>query len=51
MNYKNLSVVFAPTIARDETGQKEMIDMGHRNETTELMLNHWEKVFDDMIED
>ncbi|KAK6454798.1 Rho-type GTPase-activating protein [Scheffersomyces xylosifermentans] len=47
MNFKNLSVVFAPTIARDETGQKEMIDMGFRNETTEVLLNHSEKIFQD----
>lgn len=47
MGFKNLSVVFAPTIARDETGQKEMIDMGFRNDVTELLLNHFERVFDE----
>ena len=46
MGFKNLSVVFAPTIALDETGQKEMIDMGFRNDVTELLLNHYERVFE-----
>lgn len=43
MNYKNLSVVFAPTIARDSTGDREMTDMGPRNEATELLLSHFSK--------
>lgn len=47
MNFKNLSVVFAPTLVRDETGEKEMIDMGHRNDVTELLLNNFEKLFYD----
>lgn len=46
MGYKNLSVVFAPTIARDQTGEKEMIDMGHRNNATELILVNWERIFE-----
>ncbi|KAK6463388.1 Rho-type GTPase-activating protein [Scheffersomyces coipomensis] len=46
MGFKNLSVIFAPTIARDETGQREMIDMGHRSETTEVLLSNSEQVFD-----
>lgn len=45
MGFKNLSVVFAPTLARDETGQKEMIDMGYRNDVTDLMLSNYDKVF------
>ncbi|EGV60151.1 RhoGAP-domain-containing protein [Yamadazyma tenuis ATCC 10573] len=46
MNYKNLSVVFAPTIARDETGQREMMDMGSRNDMTEFLLTNYSSVFD-----
>lgn len=45
MNYKNLSVVFAPTIARDETGQREMMDMGNRNDVTEFLLNNYSQIF------
>jgi hypothetical protein len=45
MGYKNLSVVFAPTLARDETGEREMSDMGFRNDTTELLLNESTQIF------
>lgn len=45
MNFKNLSVVFAPTLARDETGQREMLDMGHRNEVTEFLFVHFSDIF------
>lgn len=41
MNYKNLSVVFAPTIARDPTGEHEMTGMAPRNEATELLFSHF----------
>lgn len=44
MNFKNLSVVFAPTIAWDPTGQREIADMGARNEATELLLSHFATV-------
>lgn len=44
MNFKNLSVVFAPTIARDATGEREMTDMGPRNDATELLLSHFNVV-------
>lgn len=46
MGYKNLSVVFAPTLARDATGEKEMVDMGYRNDVTEFLLNNHEQVFE-----
>jgi len=45
MGVKNLSVVFAPTLARDETGEREMADMGSRNDMTELLLTEFNKVF------
>ena len=45
MGYKNLSVVFAPTLARDETGEREMSDMGFRNDTTELLLSESSQIF------
>lgn len=44
MNFKNLSVVFAPTIAWDPTGEREITDMGARNEATELLLSHFATV-------
>lgn len=49
MNFKNLSVVFAPTLVRDETGEKEMIHMGYRNDVTELMLTNYQKLFYDYL--
>lgn len=45
MGMKNLSVVFAPTLARDETGTREMLDMGHRNDVTEFLFNNYKKIF------
>jgi hypothetical protein len=47
MGYKNLSVVFAPTIARDRTGEREMTDMGYRNNATELLLTNSQALFQD----
>lgn len=45
MNFKNLSVVFAPTIARDPTGEREIVDMGARNEATELLFANFATIF------
>ncbi|WPK26062.1 hypothetical protein PUMCH_003407 [Australozyma saopauloensis] len=45
MNFKNLSVVFAPTIARDSTGEREIMDMGARNEATELLFANFTTLF------
>lgn len=45
MNFKNLSVVFAPTIARDATGEREIMDMGARNEATELLFANFSTIF------
>lgn len=45
MNFKNLSVVFAPTIARDSTGEREIMDMGARNEATELLFANFSTIF------
>lgn len=47
MGFKNLSVVFAPTIARDKSGEREMLDMGYRNNVIELLLTNAEQLFDD----
>ncbi|EGW30753.1 uncharacterized protein SPAPADRAFT_62606 [Spathaspora passalidarum NRRL Y-27907] len=45
MGFKNLAVVFAPTLARDSTGEREMTDMGARNDSTECLLTECEEVF------
>lgn len=50
MGFKNLSVVFAPTICRDETGQREMLDMGYRNDVTELLLMNSERIFVGLVD-
>ncbi|MCH0628865.1 hypothetical protein JNB11_02635 [Kocuria palustris] len=47
MGYKNLLVVFAPTIARDQLGEKEMIDMGYRNNVTEFLMTYADQIFAD----
>lgn len=38
MNSRNLAMVFAPTIARDETGDREIPDMQARNEATHMLI-------------
>lgn len=45
MTLRNLSVVFAPTIARDASGEREMIDMAARNDATELLLRSYSDLF------
>lgn len=50
MNFKNLSVVFAPTIARDPTGEREIMDMGCRNDATELLFANFNTVFSNYTE-
>lgn len=50
MNFKNLLVVFAPTIARDPTGEREMVDMAARNEATEMFFTNFWRVFKDYEE-
>ncbi|KAI5962125.1 RGA2 [Candida pseudojiufengensis] len=45
MNFKNLSVVFAPTLIRDKTGEKELTDMGFRNDSIELLFNESNLIF------
>lgn len=47
MGFKNLSVVFAPTLAGDINGEKEMLNMGHRNEMTEFLISNYIQIFED----
>ncbi|ODQ76945.1 hypothetical protein BABINDRAFT_163947 [Babjeviella inositovora NRRL Y-12698] len=45
MHMKNLSMVFAPTLTWDRTGEREMEDMGWRNESTEFMIKNYKDIF------
>lgn len=45
MTYHNLSVVFAPTLARVSDGERELADMAPRNTVTEFLLVHQDEVF------
>lgn len=45
MTSKNLAVVFAPTLARDETGAREMTDMAARNDATQLLIDYCDQIF------
>lgn len=47
MGFKNLSVVFAPTLAGDINGEKEMLNMGHRNEMTEFLISNYAQIFEE----
>jgi hypothetical protein len=45
MTARNMAVVFAPTLARDETGDREIIDMQPRNDGTQLLIENVESLF------
>lgn len=45
MGLKNLAVVFAPTLLWDPSGERELMDMGYRNESTEFLILHYQEVF------
>lgn len=45
MTSKNLSVVFAPTLARHQTGEREIIDMQARNDSTQLLIDNYDAIF------
>lgn len=40
MNSRNLAVVFAPTLARDQTGEREVSDMQARNDATQMLIDN-----------
>ena len=46
MNVRNLAMVFAPTLAHDEFGDREIPDMQARNEATQMLINHPEIVLE-----
>lgn len=45
MSSRNMAVVFAPTLARDETGEREIVDMHARNDGTQLLIEQVESIF------
>lgn len=45
MNTRNLAVVFAPTLIRHVSDEREMSDMHSRNNAVQFMIEHNEKIF------
>lgn len=45
MTSKNLAVVFAPTIMRDNSLEREMIDMHAKNLAVQFIIEHSNEVF------
>lgn len=45
MSPKNLAVVFAPTIMRDLSIEREMTDMHAKNLAVQFMLEHSNEIF------
>lgn len=46
MNVRNLAMVFAPTLAREESGEREVTDMQARNEAMQMLITENQTVFD-----
>ncbi|KAJ2902741.1 putative Rho-type GTPase-activating protein 4 [Zalerion maritima] len=46
MSPKNLAVVFAPTIMRDKSIEREMTDMHAKNLAVQFMIEHSDKIFE-----
>jgi hypothetical protein len=47
MSPKNLAVVFAPTIMRDQSIEKEMTDMHSKNIAVQYIIEHSDTIFSD----
>lgn len=45
MNPKNLAVVFAPSIMRDHSLEREMTDMHAKNLAVQFMVEHSNEIF------
>lgn len=45
MTPKNIAVVFAPTIMRDLSLEREMTDMQARNDVVQFVVEHSEEIF------
>lgn len=49
MTSRNLAVCFAPTLVRHTEGEREILDMQPRNDGTQLLIEHYEKIFTDFL--
>jgi len=47
MSPKNLAVVFAPTVMRDRSLEKEMTDMHAKNLSVQFIIEHTNDIFAD----
>jgi hypothetical protein len=47
MTPKNIAVVFAPTIMRDLSLEREMTDMQARNDVVQFVVEHSNEIFSD----
>jgi Rho-type GTPase-activating protein 1/2 len=45
MSPKNLAVVFAPSIMRDRSLEKEMTDMHSKNLAVQFVIEHSQEIF------
>ncbi|KAG5368404.1 Rho-type GTPase-activating protein 1 [Yarrowia sp. C11] len=45
MSNKNLAMVFAPTLARATSGEREIADMHHKSDSTLFMIEHFKELF------
>ncbi|KAI9266913.1 hypothetical protein BDA99DRAFT_558939 [Phascolomyces articulosus] len=45
MTTKNLAVVFAPTLMRDQDGARDLLDMSYKNATLEYLINQAMELF------
>lgn len=47
MSSKNLAVVFSPTLLRDESGMRDIIDIQAKNIGMQYLLDNAESIFGD----
>lgn len=45
MNLHNLAIVFAPSLVRDVTGEREISDMVFKNDVTEFLVSNYRAIF------
>lgn len=45
MTPKNMAVVFAPTIMRDRSVEREMSDVARRNEVVQFVVENSDEIF------
>lgn len=45
MTLHNLAIVFAPSLVRDLTGEREIVDMVYKNDVTEFLVSNCRQIF------